>query len=95
MDMIARMVHGRADDVVSLVASAIEWSKTSILVAPSMNETMWNQPATQRNVAQLAADGCRIIQPTSGWQACRTEGVGRMAEPETLLEAIASALSEM
>ena len=52
-----------------------------VLVAPSMNEVMWNQPSTRRNLATLAADGFHIIEPATGWQACRTVGVGRLPEP--------------
>ncbi len=88
MDMLARLAHGRADDVVSLIASAVEWSRQPLLLAPSMNEVMWNQPSTQRNVTQLRADGCRIIEPGEGWQACRTEGIGRLAEPEVIIQAV-------
>jgi phosphopantothenoylcysteine decarboxylase/phosphopantothenate--cysteine ligase len=93
MDMLARLAHGRADSVVSLIASALDWSAQPLLLAPAMNEAMWNQPSTQRNLAQLRADGCRIIEPTRGWQACRTEGMGRMAEPEIILEAVMSAVA--
>lgn len=88
MDMLAKLAHGRADDVVSLIASAVDRQRQVMLLAPSMNEVMWNQPATQRNLKQLCDDGCRIIEPGEGWQACRTEGVGRMAEPEDILEAL-------
>jgi len=88
MDMLAKLAGGRADDVVSLIAAAVDWSRQPLLLAPSMNEVMWNQPSTQRNLAQLRADGCRIIEPAEGWQACRTEGVGRLAEPEVILEAV-------
>jgi phosphopantothenoylcysteine decarboxylase/phosphopantothenate--cysteine ligase len=93
MDMLAKLATGRTDDVVSLIASALDWSRQTLLAAPSMNEVMWNQPSTQRNVARLAADGCRIIEPAEGWQACRTEGVGRLAEPEDILQAIVETLS--
>ncbi len=93
MDMLGRLAAGRADEVVSLIASAIDWSRQPILLAPSMNEVMWNQPATQRNVAQLRADGCRIIEPAEGWQACRTEGIGRLAEPEVIIEAVREILA--
>jgi phosphopantothenoylcysteine decarboxylase/phosphopantothenate--cysteine ligase len=93
MDMLARLAHGRADNMVSLITSALDWSRQPLLLAPAMNEAMWNQPATQRNLAQVRADGCRIIEPTIGWQACRTEGMGRMAEPEAILEAMMSALA--
>lgn len=88
MDMLAKLAAGRADDVVSLIASAMDWSRQTILLAPSMNEVMWNQPATRRNVERLRADGCRIIEPADGWQACRTEGVGRLADPEVILKAV-------
>ena len=93
MDTLARLAHGRADDVVALIAAALDWSRQPLLLAPAMNEAMWNQPSTQRNLAQVQADGCRIIAPTAGWQACRTMGMGRMAEPETILEAVKSAVA--
>jgi phosphopantothenoylcysteine decarboxylase / phosphopantothenate---cysteine ligase len=91
MDMLAKLAHGRTDDVVSLIASAIDLRKQPVLLAPSMNEVMWNQPSTQRNLRQLEADGFRIIQPGTGWQACRTAGVGRLPEPEELLAAVQAA----
>ena len=93
MDMLAKLAHGRTDDVVSLIASAVDWSCQPMLLAPSMNEVMWNQPSTQRNLEQLQADGCRIIEPGRGWQACRTEGVGRLAEPPEIIEALEAALA--
>ncbi len=93
MDTLARLAAGRADDVVSLIASAVDWSRQPMLLAPSMNEVMWNQPATRRNVEQLRADGCRIIEPAEGWQACRTEGIGRLAEPEVIIEAVREILA--
>lgn len=94
MDMLARLAHGQTNDVVSLVASAIDLSKQPILLAPSMNEVMWNQPSTQRNLAQLRKDGFEIIEPGVGWQACRTVGKGRLPEPEELLAAIAAKLPQ-
>lgn len=92
MDMLAKLATGRADDVVSLVVSAIDLKRQPVLLAPSMNEVMWNQPSTKRNLAQLEQDGFRVLQPDSGWQACRTDGAGRLPEPPALLEAIARAL---
>lgn len=92
MDCLAKLAHGMTDDVVTLVLSAVDRAATPTLLAPSMNDTMWRQPATQRNVEQLARDGYRIIGPGEGWQACRTVGTGRMTEPEELLEAVASAV---
>jgi phosphopantothenoylcysteine decarboxylase/phosphopantothenate--cysteine ligase len=94
MDMLAKLAHGRADDAVSLIAAAVDRKQQALLLAPAMNEVMWNQPATQRNIAQLRADGCQIVEPTEGWQACGTVGKGRLAEPETLIEAVMSALSQ-
>ncbi len=91
MDLAAKLATGRTDDVVSLVVSAIDVTRQPVLLAPSMNEVMWHQPANQRNIEQLCSDGFQIVDPGSGWQACRTEGVGRMAEPEELLSALAMA----
>ncbi len=93
MDMLAKLATGRTDDVVSLVASAIDLNRQPILLVPSMNEVMLNQPATLRNLALLREDGFEIIEPGEGWQACRTIGVGRMAEPETILEQISKNFS--
>lgn len=94
MNMLAKLAHGRTDDVVSLIASAIDLTRQPILLAPSMNEVMWNQPSTQRNLSQLKKDGFQIIPPESGWQACRTEGVGRLAEPQTILNAVRARLAD-
>jgi phosphopantothenoylcysteine decarboxylase / phosphopantothenate---cysteine ligase len=92
MNMLAKLATGQTSDVVSLIASAIDLARQPLLLAPSMNEVMWNQPSTQRNLAQLEKDGFRIIAPGTGWQACRTDGVGRLPEPEDLLKAIAEHL---
>ncbi|MCA9283894.1 MAG: hypothetical protein KDA22_01675 [Phycisphaerales bacterium] len=92
MDALARLAHGRADDIVSLLVAAIDRGRQTVLVAPSMNEVMYHQPATQRNLRQLAEDGFEIVAPASGWQACRTEGVGRLPEPPVLLAALDAAL---
>ncbi len=92
MDMLAKLAAGRTDDVVSLTASAIDLKSRPVLLAPSMNAAMYGQPSTQRNLKELAADGFGIIEPATGWQACRTEGVGRLPEPERLVEAIGEAL---
>ena len=88
MDMLAKLATGRCDDVVSLIAAAMDLSKQPVLLAPSMNAVMWSQPSTQRNLRQLEADGFTILAPGSGWQACRTEGVGRLSEPEVLLREV-------
>ncbi|HYF13745.1 MAG TPA: flavoprotein [Phycisphaerales bacterium] len=89
MDTMARLANGFTNDVVTLVLSAIDRSRTPVLLAPSMNAAMWAQPATQRNLETLKRDGYRFIGPDDGWQACRTTGSGRMSEPEAILAAAA------
>lgn len=92
MNMLATLAVGRTDDVVSLIASAVDRTKQPVMLSPSMNEVMWNQPSTQRNLTQLREDGYEIIEPESGWQACRTVGVGRLPEPDAILAAVAQRL---
>jgi phosphopantothenoylcysteine decarboxylase/phosphopantothenate--cysteine ligase len=92
MDCMAKLAHGFTEDVVTLVASAIDRSTTPTLLAPAMNETMWAQPSTQRNAETLRDDGFELIGPEDGWQACRAVGPGRMTEPEALVEAVARAI---
>lgn len=87
-DCLAKLATGRCDDVVTLILSAVDRRTTPVLLAPSMNAVMWEQPSTQRNLATLKADGFRIVGPADGWQACRTSGPGRMVEPEELIEAV-------
>ena len=93
MDMLAKLNHGRTDDPVSLVASAIDRFKTPVILAPSMNTVMYNQPATKRNLSMLQEDNFHVLDVDSGWQACRSVGEGRMPETETLLEVLETALS--
>lgn len=93
MDCLARLAHGHTSDPVTLILSAIDRAKTSVLLAPSMNSVMLAQPSTQRNLAQLRDDGYQVLDAESGWQACRHVGPGRMPEPETLIEVVAEALS--
>lgn len=93
MDLLARLVHGFTDDPVSLVLSAVDRARIPVLLAPSMNEVMWNQPATRRNVETAKADGFRVVAPGEGWQACRTVGAGRLPEPDDLVTALAESLA--
>jgi phosphopantothenoylcysteine decarboxylase/phosphopantothenate--cysteine ligase len=93
MDCLARLATGRADDVVSLILSAVDRTRTPVLLAPAMNSVMWSQPATQRNVRLLREDGFALVGPGDGWQACRKVGPGRMSEPEEILEALAALLA--
>ena len=85
-DFIARLVQGRADELLSLTCLARPRERCPLLVAPAMNREMWSHPATQRNVAQLVADGAWLLGPGSGDQACGEVGDGRMLEPAELLE---------
>lgn len=93
MDCLARLATGRADDVVSLILSAVDRAHTPVLLAPAMNAVMWAQPSTQRNVSTLRGDGFEMVGPADGWQACRMVGPGRMAEPEEILAALARAVA--
>ena len=83
-DFIAKLAQGRADDLLSLLCLARPAERCALLVAPAMNREMWAHPATQRNVAQLRADGALVLGPGAGDQACGEIGDGRMLEPEEL-----------
>ena len=84
-DFIAKIAHGRADDLLSTLCLARD---CALLVAPAMNKQMWENPATQRNIAQLNADNISILGPDSGEQACGEVGLGRMLEAEDLFSLI-------
>ncbi len=86
-DFLAKLAHGAADDLLSALCLA---RACPMLVAPAMNREMWDYPATQRNVTQLKRDGVTILGPASGPQACGETGMGRMVEPETLVEDVES-----
>jgi phosphopantothenoylcysteine decarboxylase / phosphopantothenate---cysteine ligase len=102
-DFMAKLLHGRADDLLSLMCLARPRSDEAgehaysvqgavkpvpLLIAPAMNREMWSHPATQRNMVQLAADGAHMLGVGSGFQACGETGDGRMLEPLELLEDI-------
>jgi phosphopantothenoylcysteine decarboxylase/phosphopantothenate--cysteine ligase len=89
-DFLAKLAHGLADDLLTALALARDRTRTPLLVAPAMNVEMWDNPATQRNIAQLRADGVVILGPASGAQACGETGLGRMLEPHELLDDIVS-----
>jgi len=90
-DFLAKVANGIADDLLSTIYLSFTGT---VLVAPAMNCEMWDKPAVQRNVSQLKEDGVHIIDPEEGWLSCRIKGVGRMAEPDTILEAIANTLKQ-
>ena len=81
-DFLAKLVHGRADDVLSSLCLA---RQTRLAVAPAMNQAMWAAAATQRNIARLHKDGVDILGPASGEQACGEVGPGRMLEAAEIL----------
>ena len=84
-DFMAKLLHGRADDLLSLMCLARPIDKVPLILAPAMNREMWAHPATQRNVAQLKADGAMVLDVGVGDQACGEIGDGRMLEPDELL----------
>jgi phosphopantothenoylcysteine decarboxylase/phosphopantothenate--cysteine ligase len=84
-DFVAKLLHGRADDLLSLMCLARPLESVPLLVAPAMNREMWAHPATQRNMAQLRADGATVFDVGSGEQACGETGDGRMLEPAELV----------
>ena len=86
-DFLARIAHGMADDLVSTAALARD---CPLLVAPAMNRQMWENPATQRNIAQLMEDGVGVLGPALGEQACGEVGEGRMLEPDEIVEAVSA-----
>ncbi|MGC3986079.1 MAG: bifunctional phosphopantothenoylcysteine decarboxylase/phosphopantothenate--cysteine ligase CoaBC [Pseudorhodoferax sp.] len=85
-DFIARLVQGRADELLSLLCLARPAHRVPLLVAPAMNREMWLHPATQRNMAQLASDGAVLLGVGNGPQACGESGDGRMLEAAEIVE---------
>ncbi len=84
-DFLAKLLHGRADDLLSLMCLARPIDRVPLLLAPAMNREMWAHPATQRNIGQLQADGAHILGVGQGEQACGETGDGRMLEPDEIL----------
>jgi phosphopantothenoylcysteine decarboxylase / phosphopantothenate---cysteine ligase len=95
-DFMAKLLHGRADDLLSLMCLARPREDSvqggakpvPLLIAPAMNREMWSHPATQRNLQQLATDGTHLLGVGSGFQACGETGDGRMLEAAELLEEV-------
>ena len=87
-DFMAKLLHGRADDLLSLMCLARPIDKVPLLLAPAMNREMWSHPATQRNMSQLRADGAHVLGVGQGEQACGETGDGRMLEPDELLQEV-------
>ncbi|MBV9760349.1 MAG: bifunctional phosphopantothenoylcysteine decarboxylase/phosphopantothenate--cysteine ligase CoaBC [Acidobacteriaceae bacterium] len=84
-DLLAKFAHGLADDFLSTLYLAFTGH---VVLAPAMNNAMWEHPATQENVAKLRARGCRIVEPEEGWLACGSIGPGRLANPVAIAQEI-------
>ena len=81
-NIIAKFAHGIADDFLTSTYLACT---SPILIAPAMNTTMWEHPATQRNLEQLRKDGIYIVEPDAGEMACGTIGPGRLSDPDRIV----------
>ncbi len=88
-NIIGKMAHGIADDMVSTVVMA---TKAPIWIAPAMNTGMYTNPVVQKNIKELTSLGYRFIEPDSGRLACGDIGVGKLASPERIVETITNAL---
>ena len=88
-DLLAKMAAGIADDLATTLLLATD---KPVAVAPAMNVRMWQHKATQRNIAQLKADGIRVIEPAEGEMACGEFGPGRLPEPQEIMDQLADLL---
>ena len=88
-DLLAKVAAGIADDLATTLLLATD---KPVVVAPAMNVRMWQHAATRRNVAQLKADGIRVIEPAEGEMACGEFGPGRLPEPQAIMDQIADLL---
>ena len=84
-NFLAKTATGQADD---LITTLYLCCTCPIVMAPAMNNEMWVKPAVQRNVNQLREDGVIMVDPKEGWLSCRTKGVGRMADPSEIRNAV-------
>ncbi|MBA2501308.1 MAG: bifunctional phosphopantothenoylcysteine decarboxylase/phosphopantothenate--cysteine ligase CoaBC [Pyrinomonadaceae bacterium] len=90
-NVIAKFANGIADDFLTSTYLA---STAPVIIAPAMNTTMWQHPATVRNLERLRADGVRIIEPEAGIMACGTTGPGRLADPQLIVHAALELLEQ-
>lgn len=89
-NILAKFAHGIADDFLSTLYLS---NTNPVLIAPAMNVEMWNHPATQENLRRLRERGVHFVEPGSGYQACGEVGVGRLAEPEEIVQHVLQLLS--
>jgi phosphopantothenoylcysteine decarboxylase/phosphopantothenate--cysteine ligase len=90
-DVLAKAACGLADDLLSTLL--LSFAGPTIF-APAMNSAMWDKPAVQRNIKTLRGDGFHFVDPQEGWQSCRRQGMGRMADPAEIQAAIEKLLSK-
>jgi phosphopantothenoylcysteine decarboxylase/phosphopantothenate--cysteine ligase len=90
-DVLARLAHGQADDLLTTLCLA---SAAPLYVAPAMNQQMWAHPAVQANLATLRTRGVNVLGPAAGEQACGDIGSGRMLEPRELRDALAASFGD-
>jgi phosphopantothenoylcysteine decarboxylase/phosphopantothenate--cysteine ligase len=88
-NFLGKAANGIADDLLSTLYLVFDGP---VILAPAMNNHMWEKPAVQRNVKQLRADGVVLIDPEEGYLSCGARGAGRMASPETIFRVIAKQL---
>ena len=84
-DLLAKFAAGLADDFLSTLYLAFQGR---VVLAPAMNNAMWEHPATKANIATLRQRGCHIVDPDEGWLACGTTGPGRLADPARIAQAV-------
>jgi len=90
-NFLAKLAAGLCDELLSAMVLARRRTQCKLLLAPAMNVEMWDQPATQRNVEQLRADGALLLGPALGDQACGEFGAGRMLEPDEIVAEVVAA----
>lgn len=90
-NVLAKAASGAADDLLSTLLLSFTGP---ILMAPAMNCEMWEKPAVQRNVVRLRDDGVHFVDPEEGWLSCRRRGMGRMAAPDKIVQAIGELLEK-
>ncbi len=84
-NIIGKLANGICDDVVTTMAVA---ATCPMLLAPAMNDAMWNHPAVRGNVARLTEFGYAMVGPDEGWLACRSVGPGRMSDPDEIIRRV-------